>query len=95
MQAYYAWRAKLICQRELDDAYLTNALVDAHGDDPAFGYCLLADKLEPAGLAGERRVRRLRSQRRLWSTTVRKSWRGSWGVPTCAFRAFQPSCQTR
>ncbi len=23
-------------QRDLDDAYLTNALIDAHGDDPEF-----------------------------------------------------------
>lgn len=76
-QAYYAWLANPISQRELEDAYLTNALVDAHGDDPEFGYRFLADELERAGLsAGERRVWRLCSQQKLWSTTVRKGRRG-------------------
>ena len=36
-QAYYAWTAAPISQRDLEDAYLTNALIDAlidpHGDD--------------------------------------------------------------
>jgi hypothetical protein len=42
-------------QRDLDDAYLTNALLDGHGDDPAFGYRVLADEVACAGLvAGER-----------------------------------------
>jgi transposase InsO family protein len=76
-QAYYAWLKEPISQRELEDAYLTNALVDAHGDDPAFGYRFLADELERAGVAvGERRVWRLCSQQQLWSTTVRKGRRG-------------------
>ena len=77
-QAYYAWLAQPIGRRELDDAYLTNALVDAHHDDPEFGYRFLADELERAGHdVGERRVWRLCSQQRLWSTTVRKGRRGS------------------
>ena len=36
-QAYYSWLASPISQRELDDAYLTNALIDANADDPKFG----------------------------------------------------------
>jgi transposase InsO family protein len=81
-QAYYAWLANPISQRELEDAYLTNALIDAHGDDPEFGYRFLADELERAGLsAGERRVWRLCSQQRLWSTTVRKGRRSSGKTP--------------
>ena len=77
-QAYYAWLARPISDRDLADAYLTNALVDAHGDDPAFGYRFLADELDRAGhLVGERRVWRLCSQQKLWSTTVRKGRRGS------------------
>jgi len=76
-QAYYAWLANPVSGRELDDAYLTNALLDAHGDDPAFGYRFLADELERAGITvGERRVWRLCSQQRIWSTTVRKGRRG-------------------
>lgn len=77
-QAYYAWLAQPVSPRELEDAYLTNALVDAYEDDPEFGYRLLADELERAGhVAGERRVWRLCSQQRLWSCTVRKGRRGN------------------
>ena len=35
-QAYYACTAASISQPDLEDAYLTNALIDAHGDDPEF-----------------------------------------------------------
>ncbi|NNH09174.1 IS3 family transposase, partial [Cellulomonas fimi] len=81
-QAYYAWLAEPVGQRELEDACLTNALIDAHGDDPEFGYRFLADELERAGHGvGERRVWRLCSQQRLWSTTVRKGRRGAGKSP--------------
>jgi hypothetical protein len=73
-QAYYAWLAAPVSDREVEDAYLTNALIDAHADDPEFGYRLLADELERLGeVVGERRVWRLCSQQKLWSTTVRKA----------------------
>jgi putative transposase len=81
-QAYYKWLAEPVSARELEDAYLTNALLDAHADDPAFGYRFLADELDRAGITvGERRVWRLCSQQRLWSTTVRKGRRGKGGKP--------------
>jgi transposase InsO family protein len=81
-QAYYAWAAAPVSQRDLDDAYLTNALIDAHGDDPQFGYRFLADELARAGLvAGERRVWRLCSQQGLWSATVRKGRAGAGKTP--------------
>ena len=70
---------------ELEDAYLTNALIDAHGDDPEFRYRLLADELERAGrVVGERRVWRLCMQQQLCSTTVRKGRRGSGKQPGLA-----------
>jgi transposase InsO family protein len=76
-QAYYQWIKTPVSDRDLADAYLTNALLDAHRDDPAFGYRFLADELERVGIAvGERRVWRLCSQQKLWSTTVRKGRRG-------------------
>ena len=76
-QAYYAWLKQPVGDRDLEDAYVINALVDAHGDDPAFGYRFLADELERAGISiGERRAWRLCSQQRLWSTTVRKGRKG-------------------
>jgi len=31
--------------------YLTNELIDAHGDDPEFGYRFLTDELERGGCA--------------------------------------------
>lgn len=72
-QAFYKWRRQPCCQRDLDDAYLTNDLIDAHAEDPTFGYRLLADELGHAGTAvGERRVWRLCRDQRLFSTTTRK-----------------------
>jgi transposase InsO family protein len=77
-QAYYQWRASPVCDRDLDDAHLTNAIVDVHADDPEFGYRFIADELEAAGhVTGERRVWRLCRDQQLWSTTVRKGRRGS------------------
>ncbi len=76
-QAYYSWVKQPVSDRDLQDAYVTNAPIDAHGHDPAFGYCFLADELERAGIeVGERRVWRLCSQQKLWSTTVRNGRRG-------------------
>ncbi len=72
-QAFYKWRARPCSQRDLDDAHLTNTLVDLHEDDPEFGYRFLTDELQAAGhRVGERRVWRLCRQQRLWSTTVKK-----------------------
>ena len=77
-QAFYKWRANPVSDRDLDDAHLINELVDAHKDDPEFGYRFLADELELAGHAvGERRVWRLCRDQRLWSTTIRKGRHGS------------------
>ena len=72
-QAFYKWRAKPCSDRDLDDAYVTNAIVDVHADDPEFGYRFIADELEQSGQAvNERRVWRLCRQQRVWSTTTRK-----------------------
>ena len=76
-QAFYKWQARPCSDRDLDDAYLTNALVDAHRDDPEFGYRCLADELEHAGhTAGGRRVWRLCRDQRLWSATTKKGRAG-------------------
>ena len=54
-QAFYKWAANPICDRDFDDAHLTNAIVDIHADDPEFGYRFIADELERAGYEmGER-----------------------------------------
>lgn len=72
-QAFYAWQQKPVSQRDLDDAYLVNAIIDIHGDDPEFGYRLLADELERRGYdAGENRVQRLCAEHKIFSSTTRK-----------------------
>ena len=48
-QAFYKWRARPCSPRDLNDAHLTNALVDLHEDDPEFGYRFLTDELQAAG----------------------------------------------
>ena len=81
-QAFYKWQARPCCDRDLDDARLTNAILDAHADDPEFGYRLIADELTAAGHeVSERRVWRLCRDQRIWSTTTRKGRRGSGKTP--------------
>jgi putative transposase len=48
-QPYYRWLASPITDAELTEAYLANALFDAHRDDPEFGYRFLADEARDAG----------------------------------------------
>ena len=73
-QAFFKWRANTVSQRDWDNAHLTNAAVDLHRDDPAFGYRLISDEIESeSGLkASERRVWRLCSEQRLWSVFSKK-----------------------
>ena len=59
-QAFYKWQADPVCQRDVEDAHLVNAIRDVHEDDPEFGYRFISDELERAGHSvGERRVWRL------------------------------------
>jgi putative transposase len=72
-QGYYRWRKSPCCDRDYDDAYLTNAALDAHTDDPEFGYRFIADELRANGhVASERRVWKVCSRQGIWSTTVRR-----------------------
>ena len=73
-QAFYKWQARPVCRRDYDDAHLVNAIRDVHEDDPEFGYRFISDELERAGhTACERRVWRLCSDHRIWSTTTSSS----------------------
>ena len=77
-QAFYKWRANPVCDRDRDDAYLANAIIDIHADDPAFGYRFIADELEADGhQASENRVHRVCREHKIWSTTSRKGRKGS------------------
>jgi transposase InsO family protein len=72
-QAFNKWRRNPISRRDLEEAYLINAAIDIHGDDPAFGYRFISDELADAGFAAsERRVWRLCSQERIFSIFVKK-----------------------
>lgn len=55
------WLAEPMTDAELDEAYLANAIFDAHRDDPEFGYRFLADEARVAGRleAGDRTVWRI------------------------------------
>lgn len=75
-QAYYAWRAHPVSDRDWDDAQLINAAIDIHHDDPEFGYRFITDELAQAGItAGRNRVNRLCTQQRLWSVHARQRGR--------------------
>jgi transposase InsO family protein len=77
-QAFYKWQARPVCRRDLDDAHLVNVIRDLHEDDPEFGYRFISDELERAGhRVGERRVWRLCSEHRIWSTTTKKGRKSS------------------
>jgi transposase InsO family protein len=66
-----------LSQRDYENAYLTNASLDAHRDDPEFGYRFVADELEKAGhTVSERRVWRLCSEQQIWSSFAKKSRSG-------------------
>ena len=53
-QDYYRWLAVPVTASELEEAYLANALFDAHHDDPEFGYRFLADEVHDTRLRGLR-----------------------------------------
>ena len=77
-QAFYKWQTEPVSKRDYDDAHLVNAIRDVHGDDPEFGYRFISDELGRAGhTVGERRVWRLCSEHRIWSTTTRKGRKSS------------------
>jgi transposase InsO family protein len=70
---YYRWLAAPVPARDLDEAYLANALFDAHRDDPEFGYRLLADEAHQAGFSAcDRRVWRICAANRWWSVFGKK-----------------------
>src|SRR5829696_9534599 len=72
-QAYYAWRAAPVTDREWSDAHLINAAIDIHHDDPEFGYRFITDELAGVGITASRnRVNRLCTQQRLLSRHARK-----------------------
>ena len=75
-QAFYSWRARPVSERDLVDAYATNAAHEVHRDDPGFGYRFIADELADAGHeVSERRVWKVCSQAGIASAHARKRGR--------------------
>ena len=65
---YYRWLARPVTALEVRQAYLSNVLFDAHGDDPEYGHRLLADEAARAGhQACDRTVWRRCSENGWWS----------------------------
>jgi putative transposase len=82
-QPYYRWLRNPVTDGELDDAYLANAIFDAHRDDPEFGYRFLADEVRQAGhTACDRTVWRHCAANGWWSRFgKRKPYRGAKAGP--------------
>jgi len=76
-QPYYRWLARPVNDADLVAAYRANALVDAHRDDPEFGYRFLADEARTAGQPmADRTAWRICSDNRWWSVFGKKKRRG-------------------
>jgi transposase InsO family protein len=73
-QQYYRWLHVPLTERQLDEAYLANAVFDAHRDDPEFGYRFLADEVR---LADYPEV----SDRVVWRICRDNAWWSVFGKP--------------
>jgi transposase InsO family protein len=72
-QPYYRWLAAPVTDAELAEAYLANALFEAHRDDPEFGYRYLADEVRDIGHAAcDRTMWRVCSENGWWSAFGKK-----------------------
>ncbi|MGO1399453.1 MAG: IS3 family transposase [Brevibacterium yomogidense] len=72
-QPYYRWRKHQVTEAEVVEAYRANALLDAHRDDPEFGYRFLAGEAADAGEPMcERTAWRICRDNRWWSAFGKK-----------------------
>jgi putative transposase len=84
-QPYYRWLTNPVTDAELEEAYLANAIFDAHRDDPEFGYRFLFDEVRAAGFeVCERTVWRICRDNGWWSVIVRRRGRSGKKVITGA-----------
>jgi hypothetical protein len=73
-QAFYAWCADPVPQRDWDEAHLIDAAWTCTATNRGFGYRFIADELPARGItAGENKVARLCSQQRIWSAFSRNA----------------------
>ena len=72
-QPYYRWLKHQVTQAELIEAYRANALVDAHRDDPEYGYRFLVDEAAEAGeVMCERTAWKICRDNQWWSAFGKK-----------------------
>ena len=71
--AYYRWLNAPFTDGQLDEAWLANAVFDAHRDDPEFGYRFLADEVR----LGDHDV----SDRVVWRICRDNRWWSCFGKP--------------
>ncbi|WP_150108494.1 IS3 family transposase [Brachybacterium muris] len=72
-QPYYRWRKQQVTQAELVEAYRANALLDAHREDPEFGYRLLIDEAAEVGeVMCERTAWKICRDNQWWSAFGKK-----------------------
>ncbi|XNZ00136.1 IS3 family transposase [Micrococcus luteus] len=72
-QPYYRWRKQQVTQAELIEAYRANALLDAHVDDPEYGYRFLVGEAAEAGeVMCERTAWRICRDNQWWSVFGKK-----------------------
>ena len=71
--AYYRWLNTPFTDAQLDEAWLANAIFDAHRDDPEFGYRFLADEVR----LGDHDV----SDRVVWRICRDNGWWSCFGKP--------------
>jgi putative transposase len=80
-QPYYRWLDRPVSDAELGEAWLANAVFDAHRDDPEFGYRFLADEVRAAGFEVSDRV--------VWRICRDMGWWSVFGKPK-ARKASKP-----
>ncbi|MGP5695092.1 IS3 family transposase [Brachybacterium alimentarium] len=72
-QPYYRWRRQQVTTAELTEAYRANALLDAHLDDPEYGYRFLVSEAAEAGeVMCERTAWRICRDNQWWSVFGKK-----------------------
>ena len=72
-QPYYRWLKQQVADAELIEAYRANALVDAHRDDPEYGYRFLVDEAAEAGeVMCERTAWKICRDNQWWSAFGKK-----------------------
>ncbi len=78
-QPYYRWLVSPISDAELEEAYLANAVFDAHRDDPEFGHRFLADEVRAGGFDV--------CDRTVWKICQKNRWWSVFGKPKAAKKA--------